>query len=150
DSPGNVVEDKQLAGVVFCKADNPNVRLAQLLVFTQRLLLPVIAKCPNTATIVIAVNVRAAQFGQLLAMVFKAAGERTEVGVVVFDNRHQDGAWPAGPFGAKGMAAFEHAPAVVAALFDQVHLLPQILAHIAAPEVAGGPVKAELPGLAQA
>src|SRR5438552_3099507 len=48
------------------------------------------------------------------------------------------------------VAAFQDAPAIVAAALDPVNLLPQILADVADPEVARGAVEAHLPGLAQA
>ena len=52
--------------------------------------------------------------------------------------------------GLEMMRAFADAPAVVAALDDQVHFLPQILADIADPQRAGLPVKAVTPRIAQA
>ena len=48
------------------------------------------------------------------------------------------------------MRAFHDGPAVVAAFFDLVDHLPQILADFAAPEIAGLAVEAEAPQLPQA
>ena len=48
------------------------------------------------------------------------------------------------------MAPLEQAPAVVAALLDQVDLLPRVLPVVADPELARLPVVAQPPGIAQA
>ena len=48
------------------------------------------------------------------------------------------------------MHAFADAPAVVAALGDEIHFLPQILAHVAHPKIAGLAVETVTPGIAQA
>src|SRR5262249_18593789 len=79
----------------------------------------------------------------------KPAGDRPEVGVVVFDDRHEDRRRPPFALGPERVAAFQHAPAVVAATLNAVDLLPQILADVAGPQVAGSAVKAHLPRLAQ-
>src|SRR6185436_4955701 len=44
----------------------------------------------------------------------------------------------------------EDAPAVVAALLDEILLLPDVLAHVADPEVAGHGVEGPAPGVAEA
>ena len=46
--------------------------------------------------------------------------------------------------------AFHRPPAVVAAAPDHVDLLPEPLPHVAQPEVPGGAVEGELPGVAEA
>ena len=48
------------------------------------------------------------------------------------------------------MRAFAHAPAVIATLGDEVNLLPQNLADVTDPQVAGFAVKAVAPRIAQA
>src|SRR5262249_13407471 len=68
----------------------------------------------------------------------------------MLDDRRQDGGWAAFPVGPEWMGAFHDRPAVIAALLNQVDHLPQVLAHFAAPEVAGFLVEAVAPRLAQA
>src|SRR5437867_3915907 len=53
-------------------------------------------------------------------------------------------------FGPEIVGAFHDRPAVIAALFDLVDHLPQILADLAAPDVAGLAVEAVAPQLPQA
>src|SRR5690348_318332 len=55
-----------------------------------------------------------------------------------------------GRAGLEVMRALTHAPAVVAALGDNVHLFPQILAHIANPQVAGLAVPTVTPWITEA
>src|SRR5262249_90486 len=104
---------------------------------------------PDASAIVIAVNIATREFGQPLALVRESARDRAKSGVVVLDDRHQDRRRSARPFGAKRMAALEHAPTIVAAPFDQVDLLPQILPDVPAPQITPCLVEAELPRLAQ-
>ena len=79
-----------------------------------------------------------------------AAGDRGGLGVGMVDRRRQDRRGPAPALGADGLAALEDAPAVVAAALDAVDQLPQLPADVADPEVAGRPVEAHPPGVAQA
>src|SRR5262245_19941390 len=67
----------------------------------------------------------------------------------MFDDRLENRRGTLFAIGTEGMRTFVDAPAVVAATFDLVDRLPQILADFAGPEVAGLPVKAELPSLAE-
>src|SRR5205085_2398364 len=50
-----------------------------------------------------------------------------------------------GDRGVVDAAPLEAAPAVVRALRDDVHLLDEVLAHVAGPEAAAAPVEAEAP-----
>src|SRR5262249_44039057 len=52
--------------------------------------------------------------------------------------------------GVKRVESLADAPAVVSAVLDQVNNFPEILAHIASPEVAGLAVEAEPPNVPQA
>ena len=63
--------------------------------------------------------------------------------------------WAAGvralpPLGLERMEPFLDAPAVVAAVLDPVDHLPEVLADVAGPELAGLAVEAELPDVPQA
>src|SRR5262249_9634635 len=109
-----------------------------------------VAERPDFAGVEITVNVSAFQLLQPLAVVDVAAGERAELGVVVFDDRLEDGRRPLLAFGAEGVAAFRDAPAVVSALLNLVDHLPQILTDLAAPQIASLLVEAVLPRLTQA
>src|SRR5262249_54874477 len=119
-------------------------------VFGDDLLVPIVAQHPNAAAVVIAVDIGPDQLLEPFAVIDKPARDRAEVGVVVLDDRHEDGRWPARAFRAERVAAFGDAPAVVAAAFDQENLFPKVLADIADPEVSGGAVEAYLPRLPQA
>src|SRR5471030_3032258 len=68
----------------------------------------------------------------------------------MFDDGLEDRRRPLLAFRAKGIIPFHDRPAVVAALFDLVDHLPQILADFAAPEIAGLAVEAVTPQLSQA
>src|SRR5437660_6165108 len=68
----------------------------------------------------------------------------------MLDNRLVDRRGALLAFRAEGMRAFHDGPAVVAASFDLVDHLPQILADFAAPEVAGLAIEAVAPKLPQA
>src|SRR5437016_4503758 len=70
--------------------------------------------------------------------------------MAVLDDRLQDRRRPLLALGAKRMAAFHDAPAVVAAFFDLVDRFPQILADLAGPQIAGRGVEADLPRLPDA
>src|SRR5260370_29866456 len=106
------------------------------------LLLPIVAKHPDAAGVIVAVDVGPDELLELLAMIDEPTGDGPEVGVVVFGGRHQEGGRPARTLGPERVAPFEHAPAVIAAAFHQVNLLPQILADIADPEITRGAIEA--------
>ena len=88
--------------------------------------------------------------GKLLAVVDDAAGQRPGFRVVVFDGRLDERRRPGLAVEVERVAALRHAPAVVVALLDEVRLLPQVLAVVADPEVAGLRVVADAPRVAQA
>src|SRR5262245_55732689 len=48
------------------------------------------------------------------------------------------------------MSPFLNGPTVIPSFLDLVNHFPQVLADFAAPEIAGGPIKAEAPKLSQA
>src|SRR5437763_2702363 len=106
--------------------------------------LVVILEGPDAARVVVAVDVMVVEALEAFAVIDEAAGDGTEVGVIVLDDRHEDRRRPAWPFGPERMGPFENAPAVVAALLDLVNLLPQVLADVAAPEIARALVEAHL------
>src|ERR1051326_869611 len=83
-------------------------------------------------------------------MVDVTTDKRTEIGVRLFDDWFDDGRGTLLAFRTEGVRAFHDAPAVVAAFFDLVDVLPEILADVATPQVAVLGVKAERPRLAQA
>ena len=70
--------------------------------------------------------------------------------MVVFDDRWDDRRGATGPFGFKRVRSLGDAPSVVATSLDTEDHLPEVLADIAGPEVAGGGVEAHFPRLAQA
>ena len=83
-------------------------------------------------------------------MIDEAAGDRTKLGVIVFDDRWHERRRAARTLGPERMTPFHHAPAVVPTALDQEYLFPQILPHIAGPQIARGAIEAELPRLTQA
>ena len=60
------------------------------------------------------------------------------------------GIGPLPPLGLERVERFPDAPAVVAAVLDAVDHLPEVLADVAGPQLAGLAVEAELPDVAQA
>src|SRR5688500_13467616 len=68
----------------------------------------------------------------------------------MLDDRLQDRRGPAFTFRPEVVVAFLDRPAVVAALFDLVDHLPQVLTDFAAPAIARLAVEAEAPQLPQA
>src|SRR4051794_23707411 len=69
---------------------------------------------------------------------------------MVLGGRRQNRVGAGLAIGEEDMAALGQAPAVIAALLDQVNLLPEILTVLADPELARLAVEAEPPGIAQA
>src|SRR5262245_56481786 len=67
----------------------------------------------------------------------------------MFDDRLEDRCGSQLAIGAERMRTLVDTPAVVAAAFDLVDRFPQILADFAGPQVAGLPIEAELPRLAE-
>src|SRR5262245_45912030 len=112
-----------------------------------RLLLAIVAEHPDAARVVVTIDIGAGKFLEPLTMVDEPAGDGPEVGMIVLDDGHQNLRWPPRALGAKRMAALQNAPAIVAAAFDQIDLLPQILTDVAAPEVPGRGIEAHLPRL---
>src|SRR5262245_21005994 len=107
----------------------------------------VVAQTPDPPGVEVAVNVRSHEFRQALAAINKPAGKRTKIGVRVFDDRRQDRRRPFLAFGPEWVCSLLNAPAVVPAFFNLVDHLPQVLAHLACPQVAGLTVEAVLPRL---
>ena len=71
----------------------------------------------------------------------------------VFDDRRLDlggGVRALPALGLERVETFANAPAVVAAILDQVDHFPQVLADVAGPEFAGLAVEAEFPDVSQA
>src|SRR5262249_58362126 len=118
EAAAHVIEKNQLAIVILAEADEPQTRFEQLTMIADGLALGVIAKRPDAAGVVVAIDVLVSQILELFAVVNIAAGDGAEVGVIVLDDRHENRRWPARPLGAKRMAAFQNAPAVVAAALD--------------------------------
>ena len=85
----------------------------------------------------VAVDVGAVQFGQLAAVIDDAAGQRAGFAVMVLGGRRRQRLRPQLAVGIEDVAPFIDAPAEVVALADEIDLLPQILAVVADPDVAG-------------
>src|SRR5262249_32742993 len=113
-------------------------------------LLAVVPGRPDFAGRIVAVEVRPAQFRQLLAIVNEPARERPRFAVVMFEGRIDNWRRPAFAIGVEGMAALGDAPAVVGPLLEEIHLLPQILAVLSDPDVAGLLVHRHAPRIAEA
>ena len=121
----------------------------------------VITQSPDGAEVVVAVNIDAVQRRRLLATINVAADD-AQADAVVRIHRHRLEIRAMGVFhdgldifcadgaGLKMVRTFADAPAVIAALDDQIHFLSQILADVAAPERAGGGVPTVTPRIAQA
>src|SRR5262249_29662684 len=84
------------------------------------------------------------------AAVDVAAGDRAGLGVGVLHDRRQDGGWSLLAIRLIGVVPLVEVPAVVATAFDAIDQLPEVLADVAGPEVARGPVEADPPGVARA
>ena len=147
DRAPHVVDQVELARGVLAEGGRAEVRVGDLpgpddvpAVVSQR---------PDLAGVIVGVDVRADQFLQPRAPVDVAAGDGTGLGVAVLDDRRQDGGRPRLPAGPIRVAPLRDVPAVVAAAPDEVDHLAEVLADVAGPEVAGGAVEAEPPGLPQ-
>src|SRR5262249_20779798 len=110
----------------------------------------VVTQGPDLAGVKIAVDVGALECLEPVAVVDVATGERAELRVRLLDDRLEDRRRAFFPLGPEGVRAFHHAPAIVAAFFNLVNALPQVLADFADPEIAGLAVEAEFPRLPQA
>jgi hypothetical protein len=143
-------EDVELAPGVLAEARDVELRLPRALQVDQLaiddgLAVP-FAQAPDAAGVVIGVDVDAGQLRQGRAAVDVAAGDALAVvlafGVrrvgVLGQGRDEVGR-PDGPLLAAGerVEPLAHAPAVVAAVLDDVDLLPEVLADVAGPERAG-------------
>src|ERR1035441_5518241 len=121
----------------------------------------IVAKSPEGAEVVVAINVNAVESRGLLAVI-NVAADHAEADAVVGKHRLRLKVWTMRIFddgsnvfhtvrtGFVKMRAFADVPAVIAALHNQIHFLPQILADIADPERAGLAVKTVTPRVAQA
>ena len=119
-----MIEQEQLAGVVRAEAHQANVGLEQFVQVESRFLLPIVTEHPDPARVVIAVNVCPSQLLEPLAVVDKSTSDRPEIGVIVLDDRHKNRRRAARALRPKRVAPFYDAPAVIAALFDAIDLLP--------------------------
>src|SRR5262249_44437496 len=150
DAAVDKVQGVHFAVGILPPRHDPYPALGQLLVLGHLLGLLVVTEHPHAAGVVVAVDVGSVQLGVLLAVVDEAACEGTELGGIVLDNGLEDWRRPFLAFGPERVASLADAPAVVTALLDEVHRLPQILPDFAGPQIAGCGIEADLPRLANA
>ena len=113
------------------------------------------AEGPDALVGVVAEDISAGEFGEVGAAIDETAADRFAgevAGAVV--RVFVDGVdkFGVGGFAVEARAvvrAFVKAPAVVAALYDDVDFLPEVLANFSAEEAAGGRVEIKAPGVAQ-
>src|SRR5207248_4181764 len=105
---------------------------------------------PDLQTHVITVEVIAVQLRQALAAVDVPAGDRLAHVVVVDPDRLQPLLARPAPLRAKRVDALAPRPAVVAARPEDVDLLPQVLAHVAGPQLARLAIERHPPEVAHA
>src|SRR5262245_60927269 len=141
------IDEVQLSGVIFAEGDDPERSVHEFLLHRDRF--AVVAQRGDLAGVVVAVDVSARKVLALRAAVDEAAGHRTKIGMRMFDDRLENRRGSLFAIGTEGMRTFVDAPAVIAATFDFVDRFPQILADFARPEVAGLPIKTELPRLTE-
>src|SRR5436190_375746 len=113
-------------------------------------LLAVVAQQPDAACIIVAVNVGPLQVGQAIGVINVATGQRAELRVFMLDDGRQDRRRAELALRTERMAAFLDAPTVIAAFLELVNRLPEVLAHLADPQVSRRLIEAKLPRLAQA
>ena len=88
DEAGRVVDRVDLAVPAHGEAGDEDRGVGQLLVPGD--LLAVVAQAPDLAVLVVAVDIRPAQLGELRTVVDVAAGDRPALGVVVLDDGRND------------------------------------------------------------
>src|SRR5262249_48880428 len=142
-----MIDEVKLVRGVLTDVHDPELCISKFPVFGD--LLPVVAHQPNLAGVVVAINISLLQLRQAPAVIHPTPDDRPEVGMGVLDDRFKNRSWPLGAIRAKRVATLVDAPAVVAALLDEVNAFPQILPNLSGPKVAGSPVKAESPSLAE-
>src|SRR5579862_947296 len=104
---------------------------------------------PDFARRKISVYVRALQIGKLRAVINHAAGQRARFAMMMLDRRHRNRIRPDFAVRMKEVAALVAAPTVVRALFDEVRLLPQILAVLPDPKLSRLFVERHAPRIAE-
>ena len=147
DRPGVVVEQVQLARVVFRKVDNPHRRFDNFA--TRGRLRIARIDTPDAAGFPIAKQVQPPQFGEAFPPVNKAPGDRGPLGVRNLDGRGDDRAGAAGPLGMHWLPPFKQAPAKVVGLVHLVDQFPEFPTHIAHPQFTRLAVETHLPRIAE-
>ena len=141
------VDEIQLAVLALAEGDDLHRGIGDFLVPGD--LFAVVPQGPDFAGLVVAVDVGSRELRQALAVVHKAAGDRGGLTVMMSDDGGRDRRGTGAALGEQNIVPFRRAPTVIAASFDEMDLLPLLPAHIAAPEVACGPVKTHFPRVAQ-
>src|SRR5262249_25500716 len=90
------------------------------------------------------------QLGELSTLIDVAARDRTAFGVVMLDNRRDEGSRATAAIRVERMRTFHDAPAEVVARLDEQDHLPKILPNVAYPRLAGKRIEAEAPRIAKA
>src|SRR5262245_45853589 len=143
DGAAGEIEEIDLAVVVFAPANNAVSRAGQFFVALQ--FAGAVAQSPDATRIEIAIKIGAFKLFQALAVINEPAGDAAKRGVIVLDDWLEDRRRPLFSLRPKRMSTFLDRPAVVAALFNLVDHLPQILADFAAPKITRLTVEAVAP-----
>ncbi len=122
--------------------------------------LPSTAQAPNSTGVEVAVDVETLKRRQAFAAIDISAGDTFTVVLTVrvltatvgiFGHRRRNRRGGIGLLARmERVSRFHDAPAVVAAVFDQVDHFPEVLADVARPQIAGLAIEGELPDVAQA
>src|SRR6185436_7368469 len=133
--------------VIDCKRRDLQFAAGQFLV--PREMRSIMPRAPDRPAGIVAVDIRAVQIGKTIAIINNSASERTRFGVVMLDGGRNRRSGTELAIEIKRMAPFINTPSVVLTAPDEVRALPKILAVITDPDVAGFPVNAHAPGIAQ-
>src|ERR1041384_1789953 len=98
----------------------------------------------------VAINIHAVEFGELIPIIDRAACERPRFGMVMFDGRRDGRSRTELAVEVKRMAAFINAPPTILAAADEMRRFPKVLAVVADPDLPGLLVDAHAPRIAQA
>ena len=145
--PDRVIEQIKLTVVVVAEPHDAVRGVGELAVTDDLSVL--VAKAPDLAGVVVAVDVMSVEVLQSRAVIRQSVGDRRGLGVRHLDCRRQDGSRPARPLRVGRLPAFHHALAVVAATLDAIEHLPQFPADIANPQIAGLAIEAHPPRIAK-
>ena len=142
-----LVEEVQLTIPVFAEGDDTDRRPRDLRHLPDAV--PLDPRGPQSSRLPIAEEIGADQLREPRPVIDQAAGDAAGDRVRQLDQRRVDRRWPDRP-GLDGLRALHHRPAVVPASLDSMDGFPKLPAHVPDVQLAGQPIEAHPPGVAEA